>query len=374
MSLPGPSLSASTALSLRRLNRATLARQVLLARERMSVDAMVARLAGMQAQLARPPFIGLWTRLEGFGRDALVAALLKRRVVRATAWRGTLHLLTAADYLALRAGMQPALDRALQWNSKRLTASDRKALEPAGRVFFATPAPFDGLRKFLAARYPKSDHRAMAYAIRLTLPLVQVPTEADTWGFPGAASFALADRWLKRKIPPARPETAAEIVRRYLAAFGPATIADARVWSGIQNLKEVFEDLRPTLVTFRDERQRELFDLPDAPRPDEDAPAPIRFLPDYDNLLLAHDDRSRVIAADHRARVTSQNLQIAATFLVDGFIAGTWKVERKIKTAVLVAEPFTNLPRTTKAALETEGHALLAFVEPDATSHEMAIR
>jgi len=209
----------------------------------------------------------------------------------------------------------------------------------------------------------------MAYAIRMHLPLVQVPTD-DAWGFPAASDFALADDWLGKKIP-TEEAPAHMLVRRYLAAFGPATPKDAQVWSGLQSLRAAFEELRPELVTFRDERKRELFDLPDAPRPDEDTPAPVRFLPEFDNLVLAHDDRTRVIADEHRPKVTLKNLQVRATFLVDGFVAGAWKVERKKKTATLVLEPFGKLTKKTLTELEREGEALLRFVEEDAEARDV---
>ena len=174
------------------------------------------------------------------------------------------------------------------------------------------------------------------------------------------------DRWLSATISTAAtsPET---LVRRYLAAFGPAAPSDAQAWSGLQGLREVFESLRSSLVTFRDERKRELFDLPDAPRPPEDAEAPVRFIPDFDNLVLSHDDRSRIVADAHRGRVTLKNLQVRATFLVDGMVAGTWKSERKRKAAVLVMEPFGAVTKRTRAALEEEGDVLLSFLEQDAT-------
>ena len=353
-------------LTTRQLNRATLARQMLLARETATAVAAVERLAGMQAQLAKPPFVGLWTRIEGFQRGDLLKPLQRREIIRATAMRGTLHLMSAADYLALRGPLHPMLIKGLQAILReRAQNLDMDGLQAEARAFFGgKPATFDALRNHLKAKNPEADERAMAYAIRMHLPLVQVPTD-DPWGFPAASDFALADDWLGKKVPTGEAP-AHTLVRRYLAAFGPATPRDAQVWSGLQSLRQAFEELRPELATVRDERKRELFDLPDAPRPGEDTPAPVRFLPEFDNLVLAHDDRTRVIADEHRPKVTLKNLQVRATFLVDGFVAGTWKVERKKKTATLVLEPFGKLLKKTVAELEREGTALLRFVEEDA--------
>lgn len=363
----------SPILTTRQLNRALLARQMLLARESGTVPAAVERLAGLQAQVARPPFVGLWTRLTGFRREDLLGALHQRQVVRVTAMRATLHLMTAADYVGLRGAIQPALARGMQAILReRAQTFDLQALEVEARKFFGgAPATFDALRAHFKKTYPDGDERAMAYAIRTHLPLVQVPTDA-AWGFPAAADFAMADEWLGRKVPQ-EPAPAHELVRRYLAAFGPATPGDAQAWSTLQGLREVFEALRPTLVTFRDERKRELFDLPEAPRPAEDTPAPVRFVPEFDNLVLAHDDRSRVIADEHRPRVVTRNLQVRATFLVDGFVAGTWKTERKKKSAVLILEPFGKLTKKTVAELEAEGDALLRFVEEEAEAREVRL-
>ncbi|MEA2559901.1 MAG: hypothetical protein QOH06_1405 [Acidobacteriota bacterium] len=359
-------VATAPTLTTRQLNRATLARQMLLSREPIAATAAVERLVGLQAQLARPPFVGLWTRLESFQRDDLVQPLRKRQIIRATAMRGTLHLMSAADYVALRGALQPMLTKGMQ-AILRERAQDlgMDALQAEARAFFGgKPATFDALRNHLKAKNPTADERAMAYAIRMHLPLVQVPTD-DAWGFPAAADFALADDWLGKKVP-TEEAPAHTLVRRYLAAFGPATPRDAQVWSGLQSLRGAFEELRPELVTFRDERKRELFDLPEAPRPDEETPAPVRFLPEFDNLVLAHDDRTRVIADEHRPKVTLKNLQVRATFLADGFVAGTWKVERKKKAATLVLEPFGKLAKKTLVELEREGEALLRFVEEDA--------
>jgi Winged helix DNA-binding domain len=364
-------MTTPSTLTARQLNRALLARQMLLAREETTALAAVERLVGLQAQVARPPFVGLWTRVAGFRRQELSGLLAERRAVRATAMRSTLHLLSAADFVALRGEIQPALTRATQAILReRAQTFDLDAMAAAARGFFGgAPATFDVLRDHFKARYPEADERAIAYAIRNHVPLVQVPTDT-TWSFPAAADFALAEGWLGTEIP-TEPQPPHELVRRYLAAFGPATPGDAQVWSGLQGLRTVFEELRPELVTFRDERKRELFDLPEAPRPPEDTPAPVRFLPEFDNLVLAHDDRSRVIADEHRPRVTLKNLQVRATFLVDGFVAGTWKTERKKKAATLTLEPFAPLAKKTLAALEKEGDALLRFVEEEAEVREV---
>lgn len=322
-------------LTLRQINRATLARQMLLARATLPPVKAIEQLAGMQAQQPRPPFIGLWTRLAHFQRDELCKLLHQRQVVRVTAMRGTLHLLSTADYLNLRATIQPALTKGMQSILReRATDLDFEALHRTASAFFGKgSAPFDALRQHFKAQDPKSDERAMAYAIRMHLPLVQVPTEDAPWAFPASADFAMAEAWIGKKIK-LDEAPAHELVRRYLAAFGPATPADAQAWSGLQGLREVFEDLRQELVVFKDERKRELFDLPDAPRPDADTPAPVRFVPDFDNLVLAHADRTRVIDDVHRPLVVTKNLLVRATFLVDGFVAGVWKTERKKKTPV----------------------------------------
>lgn len=346
---------------------------MLLARATVPVEEAVARLAGMQAQIPRPPYVGLWSRLAGFEREGLSAALHARRVVRATAWRGTLHLLTAGDLLAFRGALQPMLSRGMQSILRNRTESfDMEQLLHEARAFFALqPATFDAARAHLAARFPVADERAMGYAVRTHLPLVQVP-DASTWGFPAAADFALAESWLGTPVPAAE-EGLPALVRRYLAAFGPASVADAQNWSGIGGLRATFEGLRGELATFRDPSGRELFDLPDAPRPEEETEAPVRFLPEYDNLVLGHDDRSRIVADAHRPKLVTKNLQVPATFLIDGFVAGTCRIERKRKVATLALTPFGKLPKRDLRELEQEGDALLRFVEPEAATREVVV-
>jgi len=369
------SRASANVLSQRALNRALLARQMLLSRESRTPLEAIEQLAGLQAQLPRPPFIGLWSRLRDFERAALLDAVHARSIVRVTAMRGTLHLLSARDYRAWRGPLQSGLDRGLaSIVGPALRDMDLPAAEKATRAFLkAAPATFDAIRDHLAPRFPDLNIRSLAYAIRLTVPLVQVPEADVTWGYPGAADFALADTWLKATVPvtAAAPDT---LVRRYLAAFGPASVADAQTWSGLPKLGPVFERLRPELVAFRDARKRELFDLPKAPRPDEDTPAPIRLVPDWDNLLLGHQDRSRVIADEHRARISTRNLQITACFLVDGSVAGSWSLVRKGKTATLTLEPFVKLSKKDLSALKEESARLLVFAEPDAATREVDTR
>ena len=360
-------------LSPRALGRATLARQMLLTRERTTVLAAVERLVGLQAQLARPPHVGLWSRIREFAREDLTRALQRREVVRATLMRCTLHLMSARDYVQLRAVIQPVLDRAMKSVLRERTDGlGLPALISAARTHLQEkPRTFEALRDLLVEGDPEGDVRAMGYAVRCLLPLVQVPTDT-AWGFPAAADFALADAWLGQPIPTAEASPL-PLVSRYLAAFGPASVSDMQTWSGLQGLREVFEALRPTLLTFRDDRGRELFDLPDAPRPPEDLDAPVRFIPDFDNLVLGHDDRRRLISDEHRAAIFLPNLRILPTFLVDGRVAGTWKVEAKKASATLVIEPFAAVSRPARGALTEEGDALLRFLEPEAASFAVRV-
>ncbi|HEV7884773.1 MAG TPA: winged helix DNA-binding domain-containing protein [Solirubrobacteraceae bacterium] len=355
------------ALSRAQLNRATLARQLLLEREPVTATAAVERLAGMQAQEPKHPFIGLWTRVEGFDREDLRRALLEREIVRATLMRSTLHLMSAADYAALRMSMQPPASVALRVLGARSKGLDLDAVLPAARrLLEGRSLAFDPIRTALAEQFPEVNHRALGYAVRTLVPLVMVPSEDARWGFERVGEFTLADEWLGGA--PGEEDRGA-LARRYLGAFGPASAADIQAWSGVSGMKAVLDGMRDALAVFADERGRELFDLPDAPRPDADVPAPPRFLPEFDNLVLAHDDRSRVIADEHRPLVTTKNLRVRATFLVDGTVAGTWTIEAKRKLATLRIAPFATLGTRVRAALAEEGEALVRFAEPEAAAH-----
>jgi len=340
------------------LNRATLARQLLLGRERLDAAAAIERIGGLQAQEARPAFQALWTRLEGFERSALHAALHDRSVVRGTTMRATLHMMSAGDFTALRPVLQPVLDGALASVLKQRGAQvdTAKVAGAAEELLGREPLTFNALRDRLAERFPGTDVRALGYAVRMQVPLLMLPTD-DPWSFPSDARFTLAEEWLGGKLP--APDLEA-LVRRHLAAFGPATVADVQNWSGLKGLQDTVAGMADQLLAFKAGR-RTLYDLPGAPRPDAGTEAPPRLLPEFDSLLLAHQDRTRVISDEHRKALVTKNLRIAATFLVDGVVAGSWDVERKGGAATLTLRPFGRLRRADKDALAAEAEALLRF-------------
>jgi hypothetical protein len=346
----------------RELNRATLSRQMLLGREAVKPLKAIERLAGMQAQVPKPPFLGLWSRIDGFRREDLRKLVEKRQVVRATMMRATLHLVSTKDFLAWRMPLQPMLDAGRGAITKDEPLDLEALVKIATKFFDEEPRPFEALRAELAARFPATNERLMAYAVRMHLPLAMVPDDS-TWSWPSDSAFAVAETFLGKKI--ARDGDLKELVRRYLAAFGPATPGDFQTWSGLTGARPVFEELRPELVTFKDGK-RELFDVPDAPRPGGDVDAPVRFLPDYDNVRLAWSDRSRIIADEHLPLVATRNLRVLPTFLVDGFVAGTWSITRKTKSATLALVPFGKVTRKVRDELAAEGEALLRFAEEDA--------
>jgi len=364
-----PRGKADKPLTNRDLNRATLARQMLLRRTKVSVLEGIERLVGLQAQLPNPPYVGLWSRLAGFERDELTRLIEKRRVVRSTMMRATQHLVTARDYLQLRPVLQPMLDQRCRHNFGRATAGiATEELVEAGRAMLEErPHTITELKARLAERWPKRDSNALGYSVQLLLPLVHIPPRG-TWGMGGAVPAVLAESYLEGTLASERsPE---RMIVRYLAAFGPASVADVQEWSGVKGLRAVVETLRPRLRSFRDEAGRELFDLPDAPRPGPEVPAPPRFLPEYDNIILSHADRSRMLSdADRRAVWTRNGL--LATALVDGRVAATWKIARDRSGATLVVDPLKRISRQDRAALLEEGERLLEFTDPDATTRRV---
>jgi Winged helix DNA-binding domain len=362
-------------LTLRQINRATLARQMLLAREPISALTAIERLVALQAQWPRPPFVGLWSRVAGFERAHLTDLLARRKVVRGTFLRATIHLVSAKDYLAFRPAIQPALDGAMTAILKdRLAGVDLAALvKRAKGMLEKRPRTFEELRDEFLRADPKADERAMGYAVRMLLPLVQMPAPDAAWAFPAQASFAPAEQWLDRKIArgPGSPD---QLLQRYLAAYGPASAADFQGWAGLSrgSVREAIDRLRPRLSEFRGDGKRELFDLESAPRPVEDVPAQVRFIPEYDNLVTARADE-RIVARQHRPRVFLSALRIAATVLVDGFAAATWKLQATKKSATIVIEPFGTLPARIRGEVTAEAEALARFAEPGAGAVDVKI-
>lgn len=349
--------TAEPVLSTRALNRATLDRQLLLRRSPMSAMAAVEHLVGLQAQEVKPPYYALAARLDGFTPEDLSAQLADRSAVRMVTMRSTIHLHSAEDSLTLRPLVQPARDREINYFRKGLVGVDLDRLAVLSRELVeAEPRTMKQLREALGAEWPDADPQSLAVAARCKLPLVQV-TPRGLWGRGAQVSLTTVEHWLGR---PAEPAASADAtVLRYLAAFGPASVKDMQTWSGLTRMRPAFERLRPELLVFRDENGVELFDLPDAPRPDEDTPAPPRFLPEFDNLLLSHADRTRVVPPANRGRTWQVNT-VYCPFLVDGFLAGVWR----ILDDALVIEPFDDLTKAQRGEVTEEAARTLRVMHP----------
>jgi hypothetical protein len=366
-------LTAET-LSRRALNRATLERQLLLRRAELPVLDAVEHLVGLQAQVPLDPYTALWSRLQAFRPQSLAELLVERRVVRTVVMRATIHLVSADDCLLLRPLMQPVLDAELARHrdyGPPLRGLDLEpVLELARHVLAERPRTGTELRAALGERFPQHDAAALAYACRCLLPLVQVPPRG-VWGRTAAVTTTTAEAWLGRPL--AERPRVDQVVLRYLASFGPAAVADVGTWSRLTGLREVVERLRPRLRTFRDERGRELFDLPGAPRPDPATPAPPRFLPEYDNVLLSHADRSRFVAPDWRTRLGALPGRVQGSVLHDGFGWGGWRLERDRErgAATLVIGLLRRATARETDPVAAEGHRLLRFLAPEAEAYDV---
>ncbi|WP_405582736.1 winged helix DNA-binding domain-containing protein [Streptomyces sp. NBC_01092] len=353
-----------TVLDSRALNRATLARQYLLDRADTPVREAVAHLCGMQAQEPQEPFVGLWSRLRAFEPRQLDDALTGRTVVRTHLMRRTVHLVAADDALAWRARHDAMLrQRVLATYRRELSGVEVDEVEAAGRAVMADgqPRTMAALVQAIEDRWPGTPRRVLGELLVAALvPMVQLPPRGLWQAKAGVRNLPLAT-WLGREIAPLCADgtdpTGRRLVRRYLAAFGPASTADLRAWCGLAGLPAAVKAVREELVAFRDERGRELLDLPDAPRPDGDTPAPVRFLPAFDNAILGYRDRSRIIDDAHLGLSVAGQRAV----LVDGRVAATWTV----RDGQLDITPLRPLSTPERDEIHTEAQALTAFLAED---------
>ncbi|MFC8226056.1 winged helix DNA-binding domain-containing protein [Streptomyces sp. NPDC057287] len=350
-----------TVLDTRALNRATLARQLLLDRAGLPALDAVGHLCGLQAQEPQEPYVGLWSRLRQFEPAALSGLLTGRSVVRMHLMRRTVHLVTADDAVAWRARHAAMLrQRVLGVYRNEFDGTDLDGLAAAGRAVMADGEPRTTTEVVgaLAGRWQAPGRRALGEMVVAALvPVVQAPPRG-LWRTRAGVRNVLLSSWLDQDVDPsvadATDPVGQALVRRYLAAFGPAASADLRAWCGLAGLPAAVAALREELVSFRDERGRELLDLPDAPRPDPGTPAPVRFLPAFDNAILGYHDRSRIIDDAHRG------LSVAGerVVLVDGRVAATWSVD----ASTVVVTPLRGLHRADREAVAEQGAELAAFL------------
>ena len=358
-------------LTARALNRATLARQLLLHRMPQDPADVVTHLVGMQAQNPLDPYLALWSRVTDFDAEAFGRLIEKRELVRIVLMRSTIHLVTADDALFLRPIMQPVIDAEMTRHSEYAPLLRGVDLTPvmafAHPLLAETPMPLHKLRAVLAEKFPELPTAAITYACRNYIPLVQIPPRG-VWGKKLQVTSTPLDSWLSRPL--CTDATIDEAVLRYLAAFGPALVGDAAAWSRRTGFREVIDRLRPQLRVFADEKGRELFDLPDAPRPDPDVPAPVRFLPEYDNVLLSHADRSR-FGADAQLFASALG-SFKGSVLVDGVVRAIWnsRLDKDIGVATATVHHLPLTPADS-AAVEAEGRAAVEFWHPEASAHDV---
>jgi hypothetical protein len=340
-------------LTQRELNRATLARQLLLRRKRLTPVAVIEQLAGMQAQWPPAPYVGIWSRTTTFERAKLERALLAGDVVKASTMRNTLHLVTRRDYPVF----WTALHDIPSWPDEAAIADGVRIAPRIRELALAEPLRTQEALAYLEREHGLVDvHRNRVWHVARTRSHVMHAPQTALWSSRPQGLFAALDE----PEPLEKLVAIAEIVKRYLAAFGPASRADIAAWSGMRvvDFAPALDVLEP-LRRFRDERGRELLDLPRAPLPAADVPAPVRLLPKWDNLLLSHADRTRVLPEEYRKRVVGKNGDVAQAFLVDGLVAGEWKADKRGKVTL---EPYAPLPRVARRAVEDEAARLEAWL------------
>jgi hypothetical protein len=352
--------TAERVLTRRELNRALLSRQLLLERQRLTAVKAVERLGGLQAQSTPSPYLSLWTRLEGFGRDELTQALTKRRLVKALLQRGTLHIVTPRDFWAIATARREL--GGILWPPAYEALVPKSMLGKLGRIVVdeldTGERTFKELRALLEP-YAKgaATPTFLWRRVQGQAYIVHVPP-SGIWGYGGQGVYAAAEKRLHGGPPPPI-EAFDQLVRSYLAAYGPATKHDVGQWAGVPRLTPIAESLeRQRLRTFRDEQGRLLFDVPRAPLPDPETPAPPRLVPRFDNLILSHADRTRILGDVPPSRLVTKNGIVHATILVDGFVVGMWQLEK----SRVVLEPFGKLDAGVRRELKDEAARLEAFV------------
>ncbi|HEY9009958.1 MAG TPA: winged helix DNA-binding domain-containing protein [Devosia sp.] len=359
-------------LTERQLNRATLARQMLLERSDTAPEDAVGFLLGQQGQQSQDPYIGLWSRLKDFRHEALTGLITERKLLRATSMRATLHLHTVNDMIGLREFVQPVVERMWQsaFGKRRFGANDKATVHKAGvKLLDKGPMTANELGKALQEQFPEGEQLAKSVLMQVLEVLIQIPP-TRIWGSGHAPILTRIENWVpgpySRPIP---PET---LVRRYLAAYGPASVMDMQAWCGMTKLGAAFEALRPEILTFEGEDGRELFDLPDAPRPDADVAAPVRFLPLYDNVYLGFDNRRRMLEENDVKRVNMLR-EFKPAVLIDGIVAAGWVVTEKKGAALLEIEPYHAISKKQRREVEEEGQKFLNFMREDAKSYDVVV-
>lgn len=362
----------SPPISNRAVGVATLARQHLLARSDMPAVSMVEHLVGMQAQAPFPPYFGLWSRIDKFQADDLAGLIERAEVVRIVLMRGTVHLVTARDAAFLRPLVQPIMDGDLKTNQlhrQALDGADLSAIVRAARGKLSDgPVTTAELGAHLAPLFPEIAPPSLVHVVRNLIPVVQAPPRA-VWGQSGQVRLVPLERWAGVALDAAPSPD--RLLLRYLAAFGPASVADAQTWAGLTRLSEVMERLRHRLMTFMSESGAELFDLPDAPRPDPDTRIPVRILAAFDNVILSHSDRSRILGAEAKAKLSTVNGVFPPVVLVDGRVVGELKMSTTKTSSLVTVTPYRRLPKAAVASIGAEARRMSKFAQPDASAHEV---
>jgi hypothetical protein len=360
-------------LTTRELNRALLARQGLLGRKRISVPRMIEKTGGLQTQEPRDAFISLAARIDRFTPAKLRAAAEAGEIVRGSFYRCTIHTVTAADFLASRAALADVIERdTANWRD-RYVGLDKAAVVKAVKKLLADDQPRTArqIGEQLQEQFPKANREGLSHCARIHVPVVMAPGD-ERWGYSRPPKLAMAERFLGAKLLKDDAAAREAILLRGIAAIGPCTVGDLRTWSGLTGVKQSLEPLLPELREFRDEAGRVLHDLPSSPRPRAGTEAPVRFLGEFDNIFLSHDERSRIIdpaiAAEFTPGVNGRRLY---TFLVDGFVGGAWRIETKRSRSLVRVQPFVKLTRGQRAELKTEAAALAALIEPDAADRDV---